>query len=35
MEAVKALAQAVHRSDGAPVLEVFSAKIGSENKERF
>ena len=29
MEAVNALAQAVHRSDGAPVLEVFSAKIRS------
>ncbi|MEC9354990.1 MAG: HEAT repeat domain-containing protein, partial [Gemmatimonadota bacterium] len=33
MEAVNALAQAVHRSDGAPVLEVFSAKIRSENDD--
>ena len=34
MEAVNALAQAVHRSDGAPVLEVFSAKIRSENDDK-
>ena len=34
MEAVNALAQAVHRSDGAPVLGIFLARIGSEHDER-
>ena len=34
VEAVNALAQAVHRSDGAPVLEIFLARIGSEHDER-
>ena len=29
VEAVNALAQAVHRSDGAPVLGIFLARIGS------
>ena len=34
VEAVNALAQAVHRSDGAPVLGIFLARIGSEHDER-
>ena len=34
VEAVNALAQAVHRSDGAPVLGIFLARIGSEHVER-
>ena len=34
VETVNALAQAVHRSDGALVLEIFLARIGSEHDER-
>ena len=34
VEAVNALAQAVHRSDGARVLGIFLARIGSEHDER-